>query len=93
MDPQKLKDAYQRLEALDERLTYKIRPYSGGTMIRPSTEQLEERLKDVVAYTLELKEVVRDFLLAFAKRPAAPAADLASGGTGGVPPLADDELR
>lgn len=74
MDPQKIKEAYQRLEALDERLTYKLRPYSTGTLVRPSTEQLEERIKELVTYTLELKEVVRDFMLAFARRPAAPAA-------------------
>lgn len=71
MDPQRLKEAYFRLEALDERLTYKLKPRSGG-MVRPSVEQLEERLRDVADYTVELKSILREVLLSFARKPNSP---------------------
>lgn len=66
MDPQRLKDAYQKLQLLDERLTYKVRPKSGGTLTRPTVEQLEQSLRDLSAYTIELKEVVQELFLAIA---------------------------
>ncbi len=66
MDPEKMKAAYQRLEALDERLSYKIRPKSGYT--QPSADQINAHLTDVANYTLELKDIVRDLMLAFASR-------------------------
>lgn len=68
MDPERMKEAYQRLEALDERLSYKIRPKSGYT--QPSADQINAHLADVANYTLELKEVIRDLMLAFASRRA-----------------------
>ena len=68
MDPEKMKAAYQRLEALDERLSYKIRPKSGYT--QPSADQINAHLADVANYTLELKDIVRDLMLAFASRKA-----------------------
>ena len=71
MDPQRLKEAYFRLEALDERLTHKLRPRSGG-MIRPSLEQLDERMRDLASYTIELKGIVREICLSFARKPTPP---------------------
>ena len=71
MDPQRLKDAYFRLEALDERMTYKLKSRSSG-MIRPSIEQLDERMKDLADYTIELKGIVRDICLSFARKPSPP---------------------
>ncbi len=71
MDANRLKEAYQRLEALDERLRYKVKPRS-STMTSPSVDQVDAKLRDLAAYTLELKDVMRDFMLAFArvkKRP------------------------
>ncbi len=70
MDPQRLKDAYYRIEALDERLTYKINPRSGGSMVRPSVEQLDDKIRDLATYTIELKSILREVCLAFAKKPA-----------------------
>lgn len=67
MDPNRLKEAYQSLEALDDRLTHKIRPRSGT--IAPSVDQLDVRLRELASYTLELKDIVREFMLAFAKKP------------------------
>ena len=72
MDPQKLKDAYQKLRSLDDRLTHKVRPRSGGALIRPSTEHLEQAMRDLAAYTVELKEIVDDLIQAIAARPKAP---------------------
>jgi len=69
MDSQKLKDVYERLELLDDRLGHKLRGRPGTS--RLTAEQLEDRVKDVVVYTSELRDLVRDFVLCFAK-PAAP---------------------
>ena len=80
MDPQKLKDAYQKLQALDERLTFKVRPRSGGPLTRPNPEQLEQSLRDLASYTVELKEVVQELFLAIAGRPAAPGGPGGGGG-------------
>jgi hypothetical protein len=71
MDPQKMKEAYQKLESLDERLTYKIR--ARGTTVQPTTDQLNNKLNEVATYTIELKEILQDFMLAFAtRRPEGP---------------------
>lgn len=69
MDPNRLKEAYQQLEALDDRLSYKIRPKSSG-MISPTIEQLDAKLRDLASFTLELKDILREFILAFAKKPS-----------------------
>jgi hypothetical protein len=66
MDAQRLKDAYQKLQLLDERLTYKVRPKPGTSLSRPTSEQLEQSLRDLSAYTVELKEVVQELFLAIA---------------------------
>lgn len=73
MDPQRLKDAYQKLQLLDERLTYKVRPKSTGSLTRPTVEQLEQNLRDLSAYTIELKEVVQELFLAIAGKPRTDA--------------------
>ena len=65
MDANRLKEAYQQLEALDDRLSYKLR--SRSSLMSPTTEQLDARLKDVASFTLELKDILREFMLAFAK--------------------------
>jgi hypothetical protein len=72
MDPQRLKDAYQKLQSLDERMSHKIRPRPGGALVRPSTEQLETAMRDLALYTLELKEVVQELFLSIAGKPGAP---------------------
>lgn len=67
MDPERMKQAYQRLDALDERLSYKIRPKSGG-YTQPTPDQINAHLTDVANYTLELKEIIRDLMMAFASK-------------------------
>jgi hypothetical protein len=72
MDPQRLKDAYQKLQSLDDRMSHKIRPARGGTMVRPSQEQMEIAMRDLATYTLELKEVVQELFLSIAGKPSGP---------------------
>lgn len=69
MDPERLKAAYQKLDLLDERLTYKVRPRTGRGYSRPGIDQVEERLQDLAQYTVELKEVVHDLFVAIASKP------------------------
>jgi hypothetical protein len=72
MDPQRLKDAYQKLQSLDERLTHKVRPRPGGGLVRPTPEQLETAMRDLASYTIELKEVIQELFLAIASKPTGP---------------------
>ena len=67
MDPQRLKEAYQKLESLDERMTYKIRPRA-GQMLAPTADQVDAKLRELADYTIELKEILREVMLAFARR-------------------------
>lgn len=71
MDPQKLKEAYQHLESLEERLGYKVSPRISGSTITPTADQVDARLRDLASFTLELKDVVRELFLAIAARPSA----------------------
>jgi hypothetical protein len=72
MDAQRLRDTYQRIQSLDERLTHKIKPRSGGGLVRPSPDQLEQSLRDLAAYTVEIKEIVEELILAIADRLPGP---------------------
>lgn len=69
MDAQRLKEAYQKLQSLDDRLTHKVRPRPGGSLVRPSPEHLEVAMRDLATYTIELKEIVQELILAIAGRP------------------------
>jgi len=70
MDPQRVRDAYQRLQSLDDRLTHKVRPRQGGAMTRPTQEQMEQSLRDLATYTVELKEILEELFVAIAAKPA-----------------------
>ncbi len=69
MDPDRFKEAYARLQHLDERLTYKIRPGKSAGLSRAGSQQLEEKLRDLSSFTLELKEVLDDLFVAIASKP------------------------
>lgn len=69
MDPERMKAAYARLKLLDDRLTYKVRPRRGGGMVRPSVDQIEERVVDLAAYTVELRAIVEEIVTALGSRP------------------------
>jgi radical SAM superfamily enzyme len=68
VDPNRFKETYARLEVLDDRLTYKVRNKSiRGRGTDP--EQLDERVRDVAEYLLELKDIVRELMLSIASKP------------------------
>jgi hypothetical protein len=79
VDPNRLKQAYAKLRSLDERMTHKVRPRTGGGLTRASTDQLEERHRELAQYTIELKEVVQELILAVGSRPKPPGGE--DGGT------------
>ena len=69
MDPNRFKEAFAKLELLDDRLTYKVR--SKSIQNRSSeNERLDERVRDVAEYVIELKDIVRELMLAIAGKPA-----------------------
>lgn len=69
MDPQRMREAYEKLQSLDDRMTHKIRPRSTLSVTRGNPEQLDAAVRDLAAYTIELKEVVQELFLAIAGRP------------------------
>ena len=70
IDAQRFAEAFERLESLDDRLTHKLRPRPAAGLMRGSAEQHEEQLCDLAAYTLELKDIVKELFLAIAgKKP------------------------
>lgn len=54
----------ERLDLLDERLAYRLRPKA--TFSVPSQEQLTQRCDELGSYCLELKDIVRDLVRALA---------------------------
>ncbi|MEM7481419.1 MAG: hypothetical protein AAF481_09610 [Acidobacteriota bacterium] len=68
MDQQRLQNAYVRLQALDDRLTHKVRPRSAGTFTRPGPDRLEENLRHLAEYTVELKDILHEVLAGLARR-------------------------
>jgi hypothetical protein len=73
MDANRFKETFARLEVLDDRLTYKIRNKSVKARTSPNLEQLDERVRDLAELTLELKDIIRELMLAIAGKPQPPA--------------------
>lgn len=71
MDPNRFKDAFAKLEVLDDRLSYKVRRSSQNRSTE--LEKLDERVRDVAEMVLELKDVVRELMLAIASKPGSKA--------------------
>ncbi|MEM9290942.1 MAG: hypothetical protein AAGD01_04615 [Acidobacteriota bacterium] len=71
MDIEKLKQVYAALDSLDDRMSYKVRPRTGGGLSRPSVEQLEEKHRQLAEFTLELKDIVKALIVAVGSRPKA----------------------
>ncbi len=69
MDPERFRAAYRRLQSLDERLTYKLRPRSRASLSRPRHEELDDRVKDLADYTIEMKEILDELFQAIAASP------------------------
>ncbi len=73
MDPDRFRAVYQRLQALDEKSTYKVRPRVG--LHRPSLEELDSRHRELAGYAVELREIVEELMQAIASRPQAKTTD------------------
>lgn len=69
MDPQRVKEVYERLELLDDRLGYRLRARGGPARATP--EQLEEKVRDLSEYASELRSLVKDLIVALTARPPA----------------------
>ena len=69
MDPNRFKDAYARLELLDDRLSHRIRSRSVRSRSSPTLESLDERVRDVAECLLDLKDIVRELMVAIASKP------------------------
>ncbi len=67
MDVQKIKDVYDRLELLDDRLGHRLRNRGGGPG-RLSLDQLEDRVRDLTTFSTELRDLVRDLIQAIAAK-------------------------
>ena len=74
MDADRFKEAYQKLQSLDERMTHRVRPRSTGYLGHLTREQLEERYRDLANYTIVLKEVLAALLQAIAGKPGEDSA-------------------
>ena len=66
MDAERFQQAYRKLQSLDERMTYRVRPRSTGYLGHLTREQLEERYRDLANYTIELKETLDELFQAIA---------------------------
>lgn len=69
MDPQRVKDVYERLELLDDRLGHRLRARGGPARATP--EQLEEKVRDLAEFASELRTLVKDLIVALTARPPA----------------------
>ncbi|HUP22282.1 MAG TPA: hypothetical protein VNB06_05020 [Thermoanaerobaculia bacterium] len=69
MDPNRFRDAYQRLQSLDERLVHRIRPRN-QSRARATLEQVDDRTRDLAEMTIELKEILEELFLAIGTTPA-----------------------
>ena len=63
MNRDRIHEAHRQLQALDDRMTYHIRPRAGA-LHRASPDELERKLRDLAGYTVELKEVLAQVLRA-----------------------------
>ncbi len=71
MDSRRFHAALEKLQALDELSTYKVRPRAGA-MRRLNIDQLAEQHKDLAEYTIALKEILHELFQAIAT-PSQPA--------------------
>jgi hypothetical protein len=68
VDPNRFRDAYQRLQLLDERLMHRVRPRN-QSRARASLEQVEDRTRALAEVTIEMKEILEELFLAIGTQP------------------------
>lgn len=71
MDPKRFKEAYERLQYLDDSLTHKVRRHGRSRLHAPSLDEVDDALKTLGEYTTELKDVLRELFLAIGSRAKA----------------------
>jgi hypothetical protein len=69
MDPKRFKEAYERLQYLDETATFKIRRRGKERLHSPGVEEVDAALQHLGEYTVELKEIVSELFLAIGSKP------------------------
>jgi len=69
MDSDRFKEAYSHLDSLDDRLSYRIRSRSIKNRTAPALDNLDDRVKDLAEFTLELKDIMRELMLSIASKP------------------------
>jgi hypothetical protein len=71
MDPKRFKEAYERLQYLDDSMTYKIRRHGRTRLHSPGADEIDQAVQTLGDYTTELKEIVRELFLALGSKPKA----------------------
>ncbi len=71
MDPQRFREVYERVKALDESATYKVRP-KRHSFHRATQEELEDHAKVMAHYVIELREIVQELMEAIAAKAGSP---------------------
>lgn len=69
MDPKRFKETYTKIELLEDRLAYRIRSRSVRARSAPGIDSLDERLRDLAEFTLDLKDCVKELMEAIAAKP------------------------
>ncbi|MEJ2085374.1 MAG: hypothetical protein P8Y44_06815 [Acidobacteriota bacterium] len=71
MDAKRFQEAYEQLQVLDDRLTYKVRPRRGA-MGRLTQEQLEEHQRALAEYAIGIREILQQLFEAIAAKSTDP---------------------
>ncbi|HEV8240274.1 MAG TPA: hypothetical protein VGS57_12970 [Thermoanaerobaculia bacterium] len=74
MDANRFKETFAKLEVLEDRLSYKVRSKSIQNR-SAEPEKLDERVRDLAEMVLELKDVVRELMIAIASKPGGKPAE------------------
>jgi len=74
MDSKRFHEAFERLQALDEIATYKVRP-KAGAMRRLNIDQVAEHQKELAEYTITLKEILNELFQAIASPTRSASSD------------------
>jgi hypothetical protein len=69
VDPNRFREAYQRLQSLDDRLMHRVRARNQARA-RASLEQLDDRSRALAEVTVEIKEILEELFLALGTTPA-----------------------
>ena len=69
MDPKRFKEAYDRLEVVDDRLSYRVRNKSVRSRSAPTLDSLDNRMRDLAELTLELKDILKETMVSIAAKP------------------------